>query len=260
MIMQKDLEQIIKNKVEKLLSKEYCCSLDELNGKETIYSVNIHVKRPYIKILAYKNCIVVCTSKNLHLKVQDLLKNKNRDEIFECPLAYGQTIHYVPDRNCIDKIPAPLDFKFASLFEKDILLLRGLTGFENSLAFNDDGSTSTKAVYVAKDNKKIVGIAGAAASLTDDMWEIGVDVAEEYRGAGLGTYLVSSLTRELLLRNGIPFYSASVTNVGSQMVAARCGYKPLWVDTFGTILDGSYAYDDTIKDLLSEFVKGCFSN
>ena len=36
---------------------------------------------------------------------------------------------------------------------------------------------------------------------------------EEYRNARLGTYLVKGLTKELLTRNIIPFYSASITNM-----------------------------------------------
>ena len=78
---------------------------------------------------------------------------------------------------------------------------------------------------------------------------------EEYRNARLGTYLVRGLTRELLAQNIIPFYSASITNIGSQMVAGRCGYIPFWVDTFGTILDGSSVYNDMIGDLSLKFTK-----
>ena len=78
---------------------------------------------------------------------------------------------------------------------------------------------------------------------------------EEYRNARLGTYLVKGLTKELLTRNIIPFYSASITNIGSQMVASRCDYIPLWVDTFGTILDGSSVYNDMIKGLSSELIE-----
>ncbi len=124
-----------------------------------------------------------------------------------------------------------------------------MTGFENSLAFDENGFTTTKAVYVAKDGNKIIGVAGAAESPIDGVWEIGVDVMEEYRNAKLGTQLVRKLTRELLERNIIPFYSASVTNIGSQMVASRCGYIPYWVDTFGTVLDGSSVYNNLIEGL-----------
>lgn len=246
---------MIKSKIEELLSKEFYCSSEELNGKATIYSVNFNAEQPYIKILAYRNCIVVCTSEDLHYKVQELLLNKNRDEIFELPLIYGQTIHYVPDDSCTDDGVASPNYECEYLFYRDILSFNGLTGFENSLAFDENGSTSTKAVYIAKEKDKIIGVAGAAESLVNGVWEIGVDIMEEYRNAGLGTYLVRGLTKKLLARSIIPFYSASITNIGSQMVASRCGYIPFWIDTFGTILDGSSIYNDIIGVLSSKFMK-----
>ena len=88
------MKAIIKSKIEELLSKEFYCSADELNGKSVVYSVNINAKKPYIKILAYRNCVVICTSKDLYYKVRELIQSKNRDEIFELPLVYGQTIHW----------------------------------------------------------------------------------------------------------------------------------------------------------------------
>ena len=45
------MKVIIKNKIEELLSKEFYCSSDELNGKSTVYSVNFNANQPYIKIL-----------------------------------------------------------------------------------------------------------------------------------------------------------------------------------------------------------------
>lgn len=205
-------------------------------------------------ILNYaKNCVIVCTSADLHLKARKILQNKTRDEIFELPLVYGQTIHYVPDGGA-QNISTASDYACESLFDKDVLSLNGLTGFENSLAFDADGQTATKAVCVAKDHGRIVGVAGAAESAVLDLWETGVDVLEEYRCAGLGTHLVNKLTKELLARKIVPFYSASVTNIGSQMVACRCGYRPCWVDTFGTILDGSCAYNDLVESLSLPFI------
>lgn len=243
------MKETIKNKIEELLSKEYHCRPEEFNQKETIFSIKPQTEKPYLKILAYKNCIVVCTSKNLHTEVQDLLKNKSRDEIFECPYVYGQTIHYVPGFDNIPSLSVPLEYQYELLFQEDILSYHGLTGFENSLAFDENGFTSTKAVCIAKHHQKIIGIAGASESAVSNVWEIGVDVTEAYRNAGLGTALVSRLTEELCMRHIVPFYSASVTNLGSQMVASRCGYLPSWVDTFGTMLDGSsvYNYDRLLK-------------
>ena len=250
------MREMIKNKIEELLSKEFYCNLEELNGKATVYSVNLKTEQPYIKILAYRNCVVVCTSEDLHDKVRKLLQNKTRDEIFELPLVYGQTIHYVPSIRSTEAVLGTLDYECEYLFDRDIFSLTGLTGFENSLAFDEKGSTSTKAVYIAKDGNRIIGVAGAAESSVSGVWEIGVDVMEEYRNARLGTYLVRGLTKELLARNIVPFYSASVTNIGSQMVASRCGYIPFWIDTYGTILDGSSAYNDMFVELDKPKLKG----
>lgn len=82
-------------KVEELLTKEYACTPEELHGTGTIFSIRADAKEPYIKILAYRNCVVVCTSKDLHEKIRGLLAGKSRDEIFELPYVYGQTVHYI---------------------------------------------------------------------------------------------------------------------------------------------------------------------
>ena len=239
-------------KIEALLSKEYACTSEELNGRETIFSIRADTKRPFIKILAYRHCVVVCTSEELHEKIRGILKGKSRDEIFELPYVYGQTIHYIPDLSSADTAMAPSDLspvntaaasmslEWGFLFEKEVLSLRGLTG---SL------STPTRAVCIIKDRGKVVGAAGAAASSVEGMWEVGVDVLEGYRNARLGTWLVRRLTKELTDRNILPFYSASVTNIGSQMVASRCGYIPAWVDTFGTTLDGSSVYQEIVSGM-----------
>ena len=70
----------------------------------------------------------------------------------------------------------------------------------------------------------------AAESSVDGLWEVGIDVLPEYRNCRIGTQLVKKLTDVLLAKNIVPFYSASVTNIGSQMVASRCGYIPVWVE------------------------------
>lgn len=240
--------EIIKGKIEELLSKNFCCSLEDLNGKSIVYTVNDNEK-PYIKILAYRNCVVICTSENLHAYVQEFLQNKNRDEIFELPFVYGQTIHYVPDGIYTNNVTISQNYEYEFLEDIEISSLAGLKDFNNSLSFDENDSTSTKAVYIAKYMNEIVGVAGAAESFVKDVWEIGVDVKEEHRKSRLGTYLVRNLTENLLDRNIVPFYSASVTNIGSQMVASRCDYIPFWVDTYGTILDGSSVYNDIVSGL-----------
>lgn len=243
------MKKMIQKRIEALLAGEYYLTMEALGRKGTVYSVNTSTKKPYIKILAYRNCVAVCTSENLHAKMRELLRGKSRDEIFELPFVYGQTIHYVPDCEYTISAPAlPYD-RCEFLMGEEVFSLKGLKGFENSLAFDENGSTPTRAVCIAMQDSRIIGAAGAAASPADGVWEIGVDVTEVHRNAGLGTCLVSRLTKELLVRDIVPFYSASVTNLGSQMVAGRCGYRPMWVDTFGTVLDGSSVYHELVKKL-----------
>ena len=138
-------------KIEALLSKEYACTSEELNSRETIFSIRADTKRPFIKILAYRHCVVVCTSEELHEKIRGILKGKSRDEIFELPYVYGQTIHYIPDLSPADTTMTPRDLspvntaaasmglEWGFLFEKEVLSLRGLTGFGNSLEFAAGG-------------------------------------------------------------------------------------------------------------------------
>lgn len=240
------MREMIRNKVEEYLAREYWCSPSRLRAGGTVYTVHGAADRPYIKIMAYRDTVVVCTSKDLAGRVRDLVENKSRDEIFELPLVYGQTIHYVPDRSDKGEVPAPTVLDSTFLFGDEIFSLRGLQGFDNSLAFDDRGHTPTKAACIARNGDMITGVSGAAPASPEGLWEVGMDVLPEYRNSGMGTYLVTKLTGELLKRDVVPFYSASVTNIGSQMVAARCGYIPAWVDTYGTVLDGSSPYGDLL--------------
>ena len=243
------MESFIRLRAEALLAGDFCCDAEALRGREVVFTVRSDAARPYVKLLAYRNAVVVCTSPGLRERAAVMLLGRTRDEMFECPLVYGQTLHYVPDRLETDCAPDD-EQAFELLFGKQLRALAGLTGFENSLAFDADGGTPTQAACFARAGGEIVGIAGAAETAVPGLWEVGVDVREDHRNAGLGTRLVRRLTRELLRRKIAPFYSASVTNLASQRVAGRCGYIPLWVDTYGTTLDGSYAYDDIVQAAL----------
>ena len=73
------------------------------------------------------------------------------------------------------------------LLDEEILALQGLTGFDNSLVFEEDGSTVARAgLHCQEMEKDIIGIAGASGTSVDSFWEVGVDVREKYRGEGSG--------------------------------------------------------------------------
>lgn len=239
------LEVTLTKAVERYLSDTFCCTAEELSKADVLFAVNPNADEPYMKIMTYKNCVVVSTSADMSARVKGFLAGKTRDEIFECPLVYGQTIHYIPDITKMKEAELPDGFAYELLEGKEINKLSHVQGFDNSLVFDENSNTSTKIVFAAKEGDQVIAIAGAGI-VTDKLWEVGIDVLPGYRNNGLGSILVSALTAVILKKGVIPFYSASVTNIGSQRVAGRAGYVPSWVDTFGNVYDENYAYKTSI--------------
>jgi len=251
--------QKIRTVVEQYLSKQFFCTDKQLSQEGICFTKNTKSQQTYLKVLSYKASTIVNASEDIFLEVKEMLQGKNRDEVFEYPIVYGQTIHYVPDVNLIEEPEFPLEYTYELLEGNELMKLQGIKGFDNSLVFDNKGNTSTQIVFVAKKGEDVIGIAGAGV-VTDTMWEVGIDVKEEYRNGGLGSKLVKKLTLEILKKGIVPFYSASVTNVGSQMVASRVGYIPCWVDTFGNIFDEYYAYDiEAVIGNLKEIHNDCIN-
>ena len=236
------INQEIRNIAKQYLMEQFFCTDEQLLYEGVWFTKNTKTQLAYLKVLSYKESTIVNVSEDMFSVVKEHLQGKNRDEIFEYPAVYGQTIHYVPDVNLIEEPEFHLEYTYELLEGNELKKLQGIKGFDNSLVFNSEGQTSTQIVFVAKKDENVIGIAGAGI-VTDKLWEVGIDVKTEYRNGGLGSKLVKKLTLELLKKDIVPFYSASVTNIGSQMVACRAGYIPCWVDTFGNIFDEYYAYD-----------------
>ena len=217
------------------------CEVADFTREETTFSVR-NIEAPFLKIIICGNSIVVTASPNLYSKVVSLLENKSRDELFECPLVYGQTIHYIPDLAYVADPKLPDDFTYKLFQGEDILKLSHIAGFDNSLDFDDNGKTNSAIAFVAYKDDTVVAIAGASIAY-NNLWEVGIDVLPAFRNQGLATAMIRKLTYEILNKGAVPFYSASITNIGSQIVAARAGYLPCWVDSWGNIYDEYYPYN-----------------
>jgi GNAT superfamily N-acetyltransferase len=68
---------------------------------------------------------------------------------------------------------------------------------------------------------------------TYGMHEIGVDVAPEWQGQGLGAGVVALAVRAILERGATPFYGCGPTNIRSQRTALSTGFLPVCTD--GTV-------------------------
>ena len=63
-----------------------------------------------------------------------------------------------------------------------------------------------------------------------EMWQIGIDTVEKYRGKGLASYLVYKLAHEILKQNKAINYTTWGANIQSINVALKAGFRP--VSTF----------------------------
>lgn len=238
-------KKYIEETIKTYLSNELNCSPEDLDKEGTVFIENNKNKFPFLKICAIGRTVLVSASGALLPQIKKLLENKSRDEIFENPFIYGQSIYYIPDFKMWNRTEMDNAFQYEQLEGAELQKLKGISGFENSLAFDKDGNTPTCIVLYAMKDQEIIALAGASKE-NEKMWELGIDVKPEYRRNGLGAVLISNLAHAILEKGVIPFYCASTTNVSSQAVAHRSGFMPWFVSTYGNILDGSSVYDEIL--------------
>ena len=236
-------KEIIVNKIKQYLSKKYDCSIEVLD--KTGLNVLKNSNDNKLKILLFYDLVLVSASENLYEIAKERLNGKNVYEIFEFPFVYGQSIYYIPDVDRLEMQDEISDYEFR-LFDGNTSEIELTSGFENAITFDENGKCISQIAYCAYDNGKIIGVAGAD-KVNEDIWEVGIEILPEYRKSGLATILTKNLTMKILEKGIVPIWCASSTNIGSQAVASRSNYIPLWVESFGDIFDDNYVYKDLIN-------------
>ena len=236
-------KEIIVNKIKQYLSKKYDCSIEVLD--KTGLNVLKNSNDNKLKILLFYDLVLVSASENLYEIAKERLNGKNVYEIFEFPFVYGQSIYYIPDVDRLEMQDEISDYEFR-LFDGNTSEIELTSGFENAITFDENGKCISQIAYCAYDNGKIIGVAGAD-KVNENIWEVGIEILPEYRKSGLATILTKNLTMKILEKGIVPIWCASSTNIGSQAVASRSNYIPLWVESFGDIFDDNYVYKDLIN-------------
>ena len=57
------------------------------------------------------------------------------------------------------------------------------------------------------------------------------------------------MTLKILEKGIVPIWCASSANIGSQAVANKSNYIPLWFETFGYVFDEGFVYKEFIKPI-----------
>ena len=189
-------------------------------------------------LVSYGNNIVAASSEEVSDLVADYIGRYDFYHCFETPNMHwlnerltqkGHKIcfmaeYFLPDMNRIPEIDS--DFDLRILEQKDFGELY-LPEWSNALC--EDRKSLDVLGVGAYDGEKLVGLAGCSADC-DDMWQIGVDVLPDYRRRGIAFALTSTLAKEIIAREKVPFYCAAWSNIRSARNAIKSGFVPAWVE------------------------------
>lgn len=164
-----------------------------------------------------------------------ILKGKDPDWIFdtnalvmitEILYLHGQNIgdmhqYYVPDPS-LPKTEPKFEIEWITgNFEK----YRNDPVAKEALSF--DKNAPDMIAVAAKENGKIIGMAGASAD-SPLLWQIGINVLPEHRGKGIAANLVALLKDAVLEKGKVPYYGSAVSHIISLSAGVAAGFFPCW--------------------------------
>ena len=214
--------------------KENVVVLSEANENARRY-----LRLPFTcQLVSYGNNVVASVSAEFREIAESYINSYPLEHLFETPHLHvlndalakkGQKIYFMAEYFLPDiNILRPLDcaYELRILTQKDFGELY-LPEWSNALC---EARKELDVLGVgAYDNGRLIGLAGCSADC-DTMWQIGVDVREEYRRQGIASAITSRLAVEILNRGKVPFYCAAWCNVKSVRNAIRSGFRPAWVE------------------------------
>lgn len=140
---------------------------------------------------------------------------------------YGPALASVTASDWLAPVAVPAKVEIRHFEGPAVAELYVYPGFRNALGYTQDDPRPDILASAAFVDGEPVGMAGASAD-SEAMWQVGVDVAPQWQGRGLGACLVSLVSRQVLAHARVPFYTTGVANLRSQRLAARVGYRPTW--------------------------------
>lgn len=234
--------------LEKQLAVDYDCTIEDIKNSENIYRVLKANKnaRPIgnagtlLKMAVYNEKLLVMADTGLLEWCMQTFQGENGIWLAEPEnlikinnklLEYGQKLadihhHYIPAQTSVST-EKRFEIKW---YEKDeIDIFRGDGRFWEALLF--DENTPDMLAVCAVDGDTILGMASATRDC-EQLWQIGVNVTQEGRGKGVGSYVTTCLKEELLHRGIVPTYATVESHIKSQKVAFQSGFVPVFYELF----------------------------
>jgi GNAT superfamily N-acetyltransferase len=234
--------------IKKQLAIEYNCSINDFLSSNNIITVSKDnaEKRHYIdgtfffQMVTLGDNAVITADECMHEWLKEYTENKTGQWLFEhnnlaaideklkdFNKKLWQTQHMFLSYK--EVIPKDIDLKTEWFESETIHQFYETKMFPNALCKKYDPKRPDVLVVAAYDGDKIIGMAGCSAD-TPLLWQIGIDVDKNYRGKGIGTYLVTLIKNETEKRGKIPFYGTSLSNLYSWGIALNSGFYPAWIE------------------------------
>jgi hypothetical protein len=240
----KELINIIKEQ----LSIEYNCSVNDFSSSNNIITIskNDENRRQYIngtfffQMVTFGDNVVITANECIHDWLKEYTRGKKGHWIFEhnnlmeidkklseYNKKLWQTHHMFLSYKEI--VPKDNKLKIKWFENEEIHQFYDLKMFPNAFCKKYDPKRPDVLAVAACDGNEIIGMAGCSAD-TPLLWQIGIDINENYHRKGIGTYLVTLLKKEIEKRGKIPFYGTSLSNLHSWGIAINSGFTPVWIE------------------------------
>ena len=145
--------------------------------------------------------------------------------------AIGPSPSYLCNLATLRAAPRPAEFRMELLTGRAIESLYRHEGLQMALSYYTEGERPDTIASVAWCGEELAGVAACSAD-SEQMWQVGVDVRPQWRGRGVGRWLVYQVTGAILDGGRIPYYAAGLHNLASQRIAAAVGYSPAWTSVW----------------------------
>lgn len=238
----------IETELKKQLAIDFNCGVEDFDKTENIITAakdnpgrRVYLEeKEFFSMVTLGSNAVISADERIHEWIKRWSREKNGIWLFEHNhlmelegelQRYGkklwQSHHmFLPNPEIHEPVT---DFEWKWFEREAIMELYGRKEFSNALCEKYIPERPDVLAVGAMEGDKIIGLAGCSAD-TELFWQIGIDVLPRYRSMGIGTKLVQLLKNEVLMREAIPFYGTSLSNLYSWNIALHCGFYPAWVE------------------------------
>jgi hypothetical protein len=244
-------QRSIQERVRAQLAADYACERDQISGDGVSFveARKLPGRRRFpwrekrLGLVTMGRGVVVCCDAGRLAWAKRNLAGLKRDELFaagtvtrlqEYVRADGQYIEgpvlkftCAPEQ--LRDAPAAAGLGYELLEGAEIQQLDGRGELGNGVAVGGDPARPDVLACAGRYGGRLVGLAGASAD-SEELWQIGVDVAPGFRERGVARDLVCRLTRAILERGRVPYYSTYASNLASIRAAASVGFSISWLE------------------------------